>query len=71
MAMKWILVVAMFSPGGDFIGKYEVPSVSLQKCNHQRKIIQGRDEFGIDYRAICVTREHWLGIKPMRNVPQD
>jgi hypothetical protein len=69
--MKWILVVAMFSPGGDFIGKYEMPAASLQKCNDKRKVVQGRDEFGIDYRAICVTFEHWQGIKPMPKVPMD
>jgi hypothetical protein len=70
---SWVLVIAMFSPGGDYMDKIPVPVPNKVACEQARSElpIHGEDPFGIQYKAVCVTREHWEGKKPMKRVPLD
>ncbi len=72
MTYSWILIIAMHSPGGDFMGKNtvgfnsqkecEAVKVQLPKLDHPMKVL---------HKGLCVTRDHWEGKKKMPNVNLD
>jgi hypothetical protein len=72
MTYSWILIVAMYSPAGDFMSKdtlefnrqkaCEAVKVQLPKLDHPMRIT---------HKGLCVTREHWEGKKKMPNVAYD
>jgi hypothetical protein len=54
--IQWVLVISMFSPGGDFIRKYtEGPLNSKQSCVTRLKEIQKDPNlYGLTYKLQCV-----------------
>jgi hypothetical protein len=70
---EWILLVAMLSPGGDFIDKIPVEMPTKAACVQAAKELpkKGETPMGIHYKGICVTADHWTGKKTMKDVPLD
>ena len=70
---EWILIVQLMSPGGDYMDKVPVLMPSKQACEAARKELPPPPEhpLGIKARGVCVTRAHWEGRKPMKDVPLD
>jgi len=70
---EWILLVAMLSPGGDFINKVPVTMPTKIACERAIKTLpkKGEHPMGVQYRGLCVTADHWTGKKIMKDVPLD
>jgi len=70
---EWILLVAMLSPGGDFINKVPVTMPTKTACEQAIKTLpkKGEHPMGVQYRGLCVTQAHWTGKKIMKDVPLD
>lgn len=71
--MNWILLISMLSPGGDFIDKVPVEMPTRAACQQAAKDLPKRGEtpMGVQYKAICITADHWKGKKIMKDVPLD
>lgn len=70
---SWVLLIAMFSPGGDYMDKIAIPVADKAACAQARKELpkRGEDPFGIQYKSVCLTRDHWTGKRLMKEVPLD
>jgi hypothetical protein len=69
---SWILIIAMFSPGGDFINKTPVEFQSQKACEAVRVQLSVLDSpMGVQHKGVCVTQDHWTGKKPMPGVALD
>jgi hypothetical protein len=73
MVTNWVLIIALYSPAGDFIGKrHEVLPDQKTCAQHQQEINQREPSpIGVRERAICVTRDHWTGRRPMKDINMD
>jgi hypothetical protein len=73
MVTNWVLVIALYSPSGDFIDKRHEVLPNRKTCVQQRQEINQRDPspIGVRERAICVTWDHWTGKRPMKDVNMD
>ncbi len=61
---QWVLVIAFFSPGGDFMGKIPQFYPDQQSCIRNKELAERRDEpFPVTVRGVCVTHSHWTGQK--------
>ena len=70
--MNWILIVAMFSPGGDFLSKSTIEFQSRKDCEAVKvQLVQLDSPMGIKHKGLCVTRNHWEGKKKMPGVNYD
>lgn len=69
--MNWILIVAMFSPAGDYMDKYTLGPMSEKQCIQEKSRLSERVIMGVSRKGICVTEAHWNGTKPMPNVAHD
>ena len=71
--MNWVLLISMLTPGGDFIDKVPVEMPSKAACQQAAKDLPKRGEspMGVQYKGICVTMDHWIGKKKMKDVPLD
>jgi len=68
----WVLIIAMYSPGGDFMGKEVLPQDTKVMCEQEKDRINGADDFAhVKRRAICVSRAHWEGKKKDKGVALD
>lgn len=69
----WVLIIAMYSPAGDFIDKRHEVVQDRKTCVFQRNIVNQREPspIGVKERATCVTYEHWTGKKSMKSVALD
>lgn len=67
---EWVLIVFLFSPGGDYMDKVPVYVPNQAVCKRTLSELPrcGDDPMGVQYRGICVTRDHWEGKKFMSNV---
>ena len=69
MTYSWILIIAMYSPGGDFIGKDTINFKSKKECEAVRIQLPTLDHpLGVKHKGLCVTRDHWEGKKQMPGV---
>ena len=70
---EWILLVAMLSPGGDFINKVPVTMPTKIACERAIKTLpkKGEHPMGVQYRGLCVTQAHWTGKQQMPGVAYD
>ena len=66
---NWVLIIAFFSPGGDFMGKHEVAQKDRATCQQSIASI-GQEAPLARVRAICVERDA-KGINLTRNVALD
>lgn len=74
--MDWVLVVFMFSPGGDYVGKLPVYMDGRPACRQAIADIPTNKEhpFGLTFKGVCVTRRQWeTGYEPNKRlrVPLD
>jgi hypothetical protein len=69
---QWILIVAMFSPGGDFINKTSVEFQSKKDCEAVKiQLVKLDNPMQVKHKGLCVTRDHWEGRKHMPGIDYD
>jgi hypothetical protein len=72
MTYSWILIVAMYSPAGDFIGKNTVGFETKKACESVRVQLANLDNpMRVKHKGLCVTSDHWEGKKQMPGVAYD
>ena len=72
MTYSWILIVAMYSPAGDFMSKDIVKFESRKACEAVRVQLSNLDTpMKVRHKGLCVTRDHWEGKKQMPGVAYD
>jgi len=72
MNYSWILIVAMYSPAGDFMNKDIIKFESQKACEAVRTQLPNLDTpMRVKYKGLCVTRDHWEGKKQMPGVAYD
>ena len=72
MTYSWILIIAMYSPGGDFIGKNTVGFNSQKDCEAVKvQLVKLDHPMKVSHKGLCVTRDHWEGKKKMPGVHLD
>jgi hypothetical protein len=72
MTYSWILIIAMYSPAGDFISKDTVGFESKTACELVRVQLPNLDHpMRVKHKGLCVTRDHWEGKKQMPGVAYD
>jgi hypothetical protein len=72
MTYSWILIIAMYSPAGDFMSKDIMEFNSQKECEAVRVQLPKLDHpMRVTHKGVCVTREHWEGKKKMPNVAYD
>jgi hypothetical protein len=72
MTYSWILIVAMYSPAGDFIGKDILQFNNRRDCEAVRVQLPNLDyPMRVQHKGLCVTRDHWEGKKQMPGVAYD
>lgn len=69
--IDWILIIFLFSPGGDYMDKYTVGFSNKIECESVRTVLPALDSGLIKHKGLCVTKDHWVGKKPMKTVPFD
>jgi hypothetical protein len=70
--MSWILLITLWSPGGDYVGKIPVEVPSKAVCQAALKELPKSHDEGMipmKVKGLCVTIDHWTGKKPMPDVP--
>lgn len=69
---EWILIIAMVSPGGDYIDKTTIELQSKKECEMVRVQLSYLDNpMWIGHKSLCVTKNHWTGKKKMPGVAYD
>jgi hypothetical protein len=72
MTYSWILIIAMHSPAGDFMGKETLPFNNQKDCEAVKVQLTKLDHpMRVTHKGLCVTRDHWEGKKKMSNVAYD
>ena len=72
MMYPWILIIAMHSPGGDFIDKQTMGFNSKKDCVAVRVQLPNLDyPMRVKHKGVCVTKDHWEGKKQMPGVAYD
>ena len=68
----WVLIIAMYSPGGDYMDKRHVVLPDQKSCQRAKvEVEEPENPMGVKVKGLCVTYAHWTGKKPMRDVPLD
>ena len=69
---EWVLIISLFTPGGDFMDKRHIVLPDQQACQRAKMDVETADNpMGVKVKTLCVTKAHWTGQKPMRGVPLD
>ena len=72
MTYSWILIIAMYSPAGDLMGKDTLTFNSQKDCEAVKVQLPKLDHpLRVKHKGVCVTRDHWEGKKKMPNVDLD
>jgi hypothetical protein len=72
MNYSWILIVAMYSPAGDFMSKDIIKFESQKACEAVKVQLSNLDQpMRVRHKGLCVTRDHWEGKKQMPGVAYD
>ena len=72
MNYSWILIVAMYSPAGDFMSKDIIKFESQKACEAVKVQLSNLDQLmRVRHKGLCVTRDHWEGKKQMPGVAYD
>ena len=70
--IEYVLILAFFSPGGDFMSKQGIVQKDLATCQQSLKVVQDQvTPLGGRIRALCVTRAHWEGKSQDKGVALD
>ena len=60
--IEYVLILAFFSPGGDFMSKQAILQKDRVTCQQSFAVVQNQvTPLGGRIRALCVTRAHWEG----------
>ena len=70
---EWVLIIAMHSPGNDYIDKVPVVMPSKTACMRAVKDLpqRGENPMGLIFKGRCVTMAHWTGKKKDKGVALD
>ena len=69
---SWVLIIAMYSPAGDFVGKDTIKFESQKACEAAKAQLPNLDyPLRVKHKGLCVTRDHWEGKKQMPGVAYD
>lgn len=72
MTYSWILIIAMYSPAGDFMSKNTIGFNSQKECEAVKvQLVNLDNPMKVRHKGLCVTREHWEGKKQMPGVAYD
>lgn len=73
MAKEWVLIIELLSPGNDYMDKIPVVMPTQVACEQAKRDLPARGEnpLGVQYRAICVTMDHWTGKRKDKGVAFD
>jgi hypothetical protein len=64
---QWVLVLGLFSPGGDYMGKIPQFFPDQQSCIRNKELAENRTEpMPMTVKGVCVTYAHWTGQKPVK-----
>lgn len=55
--MTWILVLSLYSPGGDHLESSYFRLWDERQCLDMARRWRGRDALGVRYRAECIARK--------------
>jgi hypothetical protein len=70
--IEWVLIIAMFSPQGEFMSKHAQGPLTKAECERQVQELKNiRGTVGQRFKGLCVTRDHWEGKKQMTGVAYD
>lgn len=68
----WVLIIAMYSPGGDFMDKRHLVLPDQKACVQAKAQIEKTESpMGVKVKGLCVTQAHWEGKKQMKGVDYD
>jgi hypothetical protein len=69
---EWVLIIALFSPAGDFMDKNIVEFKTQKDCEAVRvQLPRLNSPLGVKHQGVCVTKAHWSGKKKMPEVAYD
>jgi hypothetical protein len=69
---EWVLIIAMLSPGGDFMDKKTVEFKTRRDCEAVRAQLHLLDSpYHVQHKGVCVTMAHWTGKKKDKGVALD
>ena len=69
---SWVLIIAMYSPAGGFVGKDTIKFESQKACEAAKTQLPNLDyPLRVKHKGLCVTRDHWEGKKQMPGVAYD
>ena len=72
MTYSWVLIIAMYSPAGDFMDKHTVTFASQKACEAVKIQLSKLDHpMKVQHKGLCVTRDHWEGKKQMPGIAYD
>jgi hypothetical protein len=72
MTYSWILIIAMYSPAGDFMSKNTIGFNSQKECEAVKvQLVNLDNPMKVRHKGLCVTKEHWEGKKQMPGVAHD
>jgi hypothetical protein len=70
--IEYVLILAFFSPGGDFMTKQGIVQRDRATCQQSLKTVQDQvTPMGGKIRALCVTKAHWEGKAQDKGVALD
>ena len=53
--MTWILILALYSPGGDLVESRSFLYFDYEDCQKKSKTWRGRDAMGLIRRGYCIS----------------
>ena len=72
MTYSWILIIAMYSPAGDFMSKNTIGFNSQKDCEAVKvQLVKLDHPMKVSHKGLCVTKEHWEGKKKMPGINLD
>ena len=72
MTYSWVLIIAMYSPAGDFMDKTTVTFANQKSCEAVKIQLSKLDHpMKVQHKGLCVTRDHWEGKKQMPGIAYD
>jgi hypothetical protein len=70
--IEYVLILAFFSPGGNFMSKQGIVQRDLATCQQSLKVVQDQvTPMGVKMRALCVSKDHWEGKAQDKGVALD
>lgn len=73
MSKEWVLIVQLLSPGGDYMDKIPVTVPTKAACVQAKQDLpqRGENPWGLQFRGVCVSMDHWTGKRKDKGVEFD